>query len=193
MIVGVTGGIGSGKSTVAALLADRGATVIDADQLARQGVEPGSPALDDLVDRFGPSILRGDGALDRGALADLAFRDPSGTDDLNAIMHPRIAALAAERIAALPSPVIVYDMPLLIESGQADLVDFVVVVDVDPTTQLERALAKGIWTQDDIERRIAAQVDRETRLSFADFVITNDGERTDLDAQVERLWHVLNA
>lgn len=193
MIVGVTGGIGSGKSTVAALLADRGATVIDADRLARQVVEPGSPALDELVDRFGPSILRGDGSLDRGALADLAFRDPSGTDDLNAIMHPRIAALAAERIAALPSPVIVYDMPLLIESGQADLVDFIVVVDVDPTTQLERALAKGTWTQDDIERRIAAQVDRETRLSFADFVITNDGERTDLDVQVERLWHVLNA
>lgn len=193
MIVGVTGGIGSGKSTVTALLAQRGATVIDADQLARQIVEPGSPALQLLVDRFGASILHADGSLNRAKLADLAFRDPTGTSDLNAIMHPRIAALAAERIAAMPSPVIVYDMPLLIETGQADLVDFIVVVDVDPSTQLERALAKGIWTPADIERRMAAQADRETRLGFADFVITNDGPLTDLDPQVERLWHVLNA
>ena len=193
MIVGVTGGIGSGKSTVTALLAQRGATVIDADQLARQIVEPGSPALQLLVDRFGASILDADGSLNRAKLADLAFRDPTGTSDLNAIMHPRIAALAAERIAAMPSPVIVYDMPLLIETGQADLVDFIVVVDVDPSTQLERALAKGIWTPADIERRMAAQADRETRLGFADFVITNDGPLTDLDPQVERLWHVLNA
>lgn len=193
MIVGVTGGIGSGKSTVTALLAQRGATVIDADQLARQIVEPGSPALHLLVDRFGASILHADGSLNRAKLADLAFRDPTGTSDLNAIMHPRIAALAAERIAAMPSPVIVYDMPLLIETGQADLVDFIVVVDVDPSTQLERALAKGIWTPADIERRMAAQADRETRLGFADFVITNDGPLTDLDPQVERLWHVLNA
>ena len=193
MIVGVTGGIGSGKSTVTALLAQRGATVIDADQLARQIVEPGSPALQLLVDRFGASILDADGSLNRAKLADLAFRDPTGTSDLNAIMHPRIAALAAERIAAMPSLVIVYDMPLLIETGQADLVDFIVVVDVDPSTQLERALAKGIWTPADIERRMAAQADRETRLGFADFVITNDGPLTDLDPQVERLWHVLNA
>ena len=193
MIVGVTGGIGSGKSTVTALLAQRGATVIDADQLARQIVEPGSPALQLLVDRFGASILHADGSLNRAKLADLAFRDPTGTSDLNAIMHPRIAALAAERIAAMPSPVIVYDMPLLIETGQADLVDFIVVVDVDPSTQLERALAKGIWTPADIERRMAAQADRETRLGFADFVITNDGPLTDLDPQVERLWHVLSA
>ena len=193
MIVGVTGGIGSGKSTVTALLAQRGATVIDADQLARQIVEPGSPALQLLVDRFGASILHADGSLNRAKLADLAFRDPTGTSDLNAIMHPRIAALAAERMAAMPSPVIVYDMPLLIETSQADLVDFIVVVDVDPSTQLERALAKGIWTPADIERRMAAQADRETRLGFADFVITNDGPLTDLDPQVERLWHVLNA
>lgn len=193
MIVGVTGGIGSGKSTVTALLAQRGATVIDADQLARQIVEPGSPALQLLVDRFGASILHADGSLNRAKLADLAFRDPTGTSDLNAIMHPRIAALAAERIAAMPSPVIVYDMPLLIETGQADLVDFIVVVDVDPSTQFERALAKGMWTRADIERRMAAQADRETRLGFADFVITNDGPLTDLDPQVERLWHVLSA
>ena len=193
MIVGVTGGIGSGKSTVTALLAQRGATVIDADQLARQIVEPGSPALQLLVDRFGASILHADGSLNRAKLADLAFRDPTGTSDLNAIMHPRIAALAAERMAAMPSPVIVYDMPLLIETSQADLVDFIVVVDVDPSTQLERALAKGIWTPADIERRMAAQADRETRLGFADFVITNDGPLTDLDPQVERLWHVLSA
>lgn len=193
MIVGVTGGIGSGKSTVTSLLAQRGATVIDADQLARQVVEPGSPTLDALVERFGPSILHPDGSLNRGELADLAFRDPAGTTDLNAIMHPQIAALAADRIAALPSPVIVYDMPLLVETGQVDLVDFIVVVDVEPATQVERALAKGLWTQADIERRMAAQADRETRLSYADFVVTNDGPLSDLDLQVEQLWHVLTA
>lgn len=193
MIVGLTGGIGSGKSTVASMLAERGATVVDADALARIVVEPGTPTLDALVQRFGPMILHADGTLNRGALAGIAFADPSGTEDLNAIMHPAIAQLAHQRLAASDAGVVVYDMPLLVETGQAELVDFVVVVDVAPEIQMERALARGLWDAEDIERRIAVQADRETRLAHADYVVSNDGDRGELAPQVDDLWRILTS
>jgi dephospho-CoA kinase len=190
-IVGVTGGIGSGKSLVANMLGEHGATVVDADALAREVVEPGSPTLTALVDRFGPDIIDDAGELRRATLAARAFADPEGTSDLNAIMHPEIGRLAAERIAASNNAIVVYDMPLLVETGQHDLVDFVVVVDIDPDIQLDRALDRGTLTREDVERRIAAQATRDERLAVADYVITNDGSLDDLRVQVDQLWQVL--
>src|SRR5512133_2030068 len=139
--LGLTGGIGSGKSTVARMLAERGAVVVDADQIARELVEPGGAALAELVTEFGPRILQADGSLSRGELAALAFSDPRATERLNAIMHPLIRSEAQPRINDEPqAEVVVYDMPLLVETGQADLVDLVVVVDVPEAVQLDRAV-----------------------------------------------------
>ena len=139
--IGLTGGIGSGKSTVAGMLARRGAVVIDADQIARSLVEPGGAALAELVTEFGPRILQADGSLSRGELASLAFSDPRATERLNAIMHPMIRAEAARLLQQdADAAVVVYDMPLLVETGQADLVDLVVVVDLPEDAQVERAV-----------------------------------------------------
>lgn len=187
--IGLTGGIGSGKSTVAALLAERGAVVVDADQIARELVVPGSPALADLVAHFGPGILREDGSLDRGALAAAAFGDRAATAALNAIMHPRIAEESARRIAAAQdAPAVVYDMPLLVETGQEDLVDLVVVVDVPEEEQVARAVGQRGLEESDVRRRIAAQATRERRLAAADVVIDNGGSREETRAQVAALW-----
>lgn len=189
-IIGVTGGIGSGKSSVARILGELGATVIDADALARDVVEPGSPTLDALVSRFGPDIVDSSGNLLRAKLAAMAFADPQGTEDLNAIMHPPIARLAADRIARSSAPVVVYDMPLLVETKQHELVDMVVVVDVSPETQMERALARGTLTEEDIKRRLNAQASRDERLAISDYVLSNDGTPDELRRQVEDLWQV---
>lgn len=189
-IIGVTGGIGSGKSSVARILGELGATVIDADALARDVVEPGSPTLDALVARFGPDIVDSSGNLLRAKLAAMAFADPQGTEDLNAIMHPPIARLAADRIARSSTPVVVYDMPLLVETKQHELVDMVVVVDVSPETQMERALARGTLTEEDIKRRLNAQASRDERLAISDYVLSNDGTPDELRRQVEDLWQV---
>lgn len=189
-IIGVTGGIGSGKSSVARILGELGATVIDADALARDVVEPGSPTLDALVARFGPDIVDSSGNLLRAKLAAMAFADPQGTEDLNAIMHPPIARLAADRIARSSTPVVVYDMPLLVETKQHELVDMVIVVDVSPETQMERALARGTLTEEDIKRRLNAQASRDERLAISDYVLSNDGTPDELRRQVEDLWQV---
>lgn len=188
MILGVTGGIGSGKSTVARLLAERGACVIDADAISREIVEPGSPALTELVAAFGPGILHADGSLNRGGLAAAAFSDPDGTARLNSIMHPRIAAVAAERLAASQAAVIVYDMPLLVETGQQDLVDHIVVVDVPEDVQIARAVAMRGLQEDDVRRRIAAQARRDDRIAVADTVIDNSGSPEETEEQIDRLW-----
>lgn len=189
MRIGLTGGIGSGKSTVANLLAEHGAVVIDADAIARELVEPGEPALAELVTEFGPRILREDGSLNRGELAALAFGDTRGTERLNAIMHPLIRAESERRLSvAGDAGVVVYDMPLLLETGQQDLVDLVVVVDVPEDVQVERAVGKRGLDEDDVRRRMNVQVSRGERLAAADVVIDNSGDLSRTRQEVDRLW-----
>ncbi|MCX8528064.1 MAG: dephospho-CoA kinase [Candidatus Nanopelagicales bacterium] len=190
--VGLTGGIGSGKSTVASLLKERGATVIDADAIARQGVEPGSETLAELVAEFGHRILREDGSLNRGELAAVAFADRIATERLNEIMHPAIKAETARLLeAAGDAAIVIHDMPLLLETGQQDLVDIVVVVDVPEDVQRERAVGQRGLSLDDVERRMAAQVMRSERLARADVVIDNSGTRENTARQVDSLWERL--
>jgi dephospho-CoA kinase len=191
LVIGLTGGIGSGKSTVARLLADHGATVIDADAIARDIVQPGEPALLELIEYFGADIVDDAGNLRRARLAEIAFADEQATAALNAIMHPRIASRAQELIAANHSPVVVYDMPLLVETGQVSAVDRVVVVDIDPEIQMKRAQERGTLAVEDIERRRRIQASRDQRLAIADYVITNDGSVEDLQEQVAALWSVM--
>lgn len=190
--LGLTGGIGSGKSTVAGMLRDRGAVVVDADQIARELVEPGGEALAELVTEFGPRILQADGSLSRGELAAMAFSDPRATERLNAIMHPLIRAEAERRINADRSaPVVVYDMPLLVETGQVGLVDVVVVVDVPEEVQIDRAVRLRGLDEADVQRRMTVQAARADRLAAADHVIDNSGSREATQAQVDALWAVL--
>ena len=192
--VGLTGGIGAGKSTVAAMLEEKGAVVIDADAISRELVEPGEPALHLLVDAFGPGIVRPDGSLDRGRLAQLAFSTEDGTGRLNAIMHPLIRAESQRRLDAAEeagAEVVVYDMPLLVETGQEDLVDLVVVVDVPVEQQVSRAVGMRGLEESDVRRRIQAQASREERLAVADVVIDNSGDRWETERQVDELWERL--
>ncbi len=189
--LGLTGGIGSGKSTVARMLAERGAVVIDADAISRQLVEPGEPALDRLVEEFGPRILREDGSLDRGALAQAAFGDAAAAARLNEIMHPAIRAESERRIAdavGRGATVVVYDMPLLVETGQQEVVDRVLVVDVPEAVQLERAVGSRGLDESDVRRRMALQASREERLRCADGVIDNSGDVAETERQVDALW-----
>lgn len=189
--VGLTGGIGSGKSTVARLLAEHGAIVIDADAIAREIVEPGQPALAEIVDRFGSEILDDRGALDRGALAAIVFHDTAALADLNAITHPRIAERTAELIAAAPeNAVVVYDMPLLVENGLAEGWDAVVVVIADRQVRIERLRERGL-DEDDIEARMARQASDEERRAVADIIIDNSGSMEELRSQVEDAWQGL--
>lgn len=191
--IGLTGGIGSGKSTVAGMLEARGAVIIDADAIARGLVEPGQPALVALVDEFGESILQPDGSLSRASLASLAFRDPGTTDRLNAIMHPLIADESRRLMDSAPSDaVVVYDMPLLVETGQQSLVDMVVVVDVPEEMQVERAVGMRGLDAEDVRRRMAVQATRDQRRAVADVVIENSGSLDETEAQVDRLWHTLD-
>lgn len=189
MRVGLTGGIGSGKSTVASMLARNGAVVVDADEIARRIVEPGSPVLARLSEEFGSDIVRADGSLDRGLLAERAFATERSTRHLNEITHPAIRELAEVEIedGERAGGVVVYEMPLLVETGQVSLVDIVVVVDVSEETQIERAVARGLAAQD-VRARMSRQASRATRLEAADHVIDNDGRPADTQAQVDALW-----
>ena len=191
--VGLTGGIASGKSTAAALLAERGALVIDADVLAREVVEPGTPGLTAVVARFGPSVLAPDGRLDRAALGRLVFSDDEGSRaarrDLEAVVHPAVRARAAELEAgAAPDQVVVQVIPLLVETGRADAFDLVVVVDVTEAVQRARLLARGGLSEAEADGRIAAQAARAERLAAADVVLDNGGSRDDLVRHVDELW-----
>ena len=187
--MGLTGGIGSGKSTVARMLAERGAVVVDADQISRELVEPGGAALAELVTEFGPRILQADGSLSRAELAAMAFSDPRATERLNAIMHPLIGAEAQRRINDEPeAAVVVYDMPLLVETGQADLVDLVVVVDVPEEVQIDRAVRLRGLDEADVHRRMSVQASRADRLARADVVIDNSGGLPQTHEQVDQLW-----
>lgn len=190
--VGLTGGIGSGKSAVSALLADLGATIIDADRLAREAVAPGSPALAEIAAEFGDEVIGADGALDRPAMARVVFSDPTARQRLEAIIHPRVRAQAAEIEAAARaadgSAVIVHDVPLLVETGQADAFDIVLVVDVPIDVQVERLVSARGMDETEARSRIAAQADRDTRLAAADVVIDNSGTLDDLARRVGQVW-----
>jgi len=191
LAVGLTGGIGSGKSTVAELLVQLGAVLIDADAVAREVVVPGGPAYGPLVERFGAGILAADGTLDRAALAAVAFTDPDSLAALNAITHPAIGVVMAERRAAQEGTdhVVVLDIPLL-RAAHRDLLSLAAVVVVDCPVELavERLVAQRAFSRDDAEARVAAQVSRQERMDGADFVIDNSGDRAHLGREVQRVW-----
>ncbi|MCZ7531191.1 MAG: dephospho-CoA kinase [Acidimicrobiia bacterium] len=185
--VGLTGGMGSGKSTVADLLARRGAVVIDADQLAREVVEPGRPAFDAVVERFGDRVVGPDGALDRPALAARVFEDDAARADLEAITHPAIGEALLERVAAVPpDAVIVMDVPLLVEKGHRSY-DLVLVVEAPLAERLDRLETRGV-ARSDAEARMATQATDEERRAVADILIDNSGGTAELDAEVDRAW-----
>jgi len=189
MLVGLTGGIGSGKSLVAELLAAHGATIIDADVLAREVVAPRTPGLAAVRERFGTGVLRADGSLDRGALGRIVFDDPVARRDLEAIIHPAVRARAAALTAAAPEgAVVVQVIPLLVETGQQGHFDQVVVVDVDPEEQLSRIVRRDGLSEAEAHARLRAQASREARLAAAHVVLRNNGTRDDLAAAVDRLW-----
>ena len=191
--VALTGGIASGKSMVAAELAARGAIIIDADVLAREVVEPGSPALAAIIDRFGEQVVT-EGGLDRTRLAQLVFADPLARRDLERIVHPAVRIRAAElERAAGPAAIVVHVIPLLVETGQQRDFDLVVTVDVDHETQIQRLMARNGFTRAEAESRIAAQASREDRKIAADLVVDNTGSVTGLREQIDALWAELSS
>jgi dephospho-CoA kinase len=189
VLIGLTGGIGAGKSTVSAALAERGAVVIDADLITRELQEPGQPVLQAMVDHFGPQILDAEGRLQRQALADVVFHDAEELKTLNGIVHPAVGAEIAERLQreADTDHVVVLDVPLLVESGRDDLAALL-VVDADPEVAVERLVAQRGFPEADARARIARQASREERLGRADFVIHNDGSRAELEPQIDAAW-----
>lgn len=191
LTVGLTGGIGSGKSAVSRLLRDHGAVVVDADLVAREVVDVGSPGLAAVVDAFGREVLQPDGSLDRAALGRRVFSDPAALAQLNAITHPLIAERTSElfrQAAEAGADIVVHDVALLVENGLSRSYDAVVVVAADPATQLDRLVRLRGMSQDDARARIAAQLPLEDKLAVATHVIHNDGALEDLAPQVERVW-----
>ena len=192
MNVGLTGGLGSGKSTVAALLGEHGAVIIDADVVAREVVRAGTPGFAAVVARFGPDVVGRDGELDRAALARIVFADGAALDELNAIVHPLVGSQSAELAAAVPpGAVVVHDIPLLAENGLADRFDTVVVVEADREIRLARLAERGL-TRAEAEARMAAQATDEQRRAIADEIVRNDGDLDSLARQVDRLWDRLS-
>jgi len=192
LLVGLTGGIGSGKSTVSRMLEERGAVVLDADGFARDAVVPGSPGLQSVVERFGPQILTPDGELDRPKLASIVFADPAALADLEAIVHPEVRRMIADGIQENldADRVVVLVNPLLIEMGTHRDCDVVVVVSASPETQVARSIARGM-ADDDVRARIAAQMPLEDRARTADVLIDNEGTLDDLEREVDVLWRQL--
>src|SRR4051794_38913324 len=188
MRVGLTGGIGAGKSTVARLLVELGAVLIDGDALAREVVARGTPGLAQVVAEFGPELLTPDGDLDRAALGRIVFADEGARRRLEAITHPLIFEKYAElEAAAPPDALVVHDIPLLAESARADTFDEVIVVDAPPELQVERMLRDRGWTREEAESRIAAQASREDRLAIATYVIDHTATLHHLRAPVEQV------
>jgi dephospho-CoA kinase len=190
--VGLTGGIGAGKSEVTRRLADLGATIIDADAIAHEVVAVGSDGLAAVVAEFGPDVLTGDGSLDRAKLAGVVFTDAEARARLNAIVHPLVGARVLEMVRSLaveaPDGIVVHDVPLIVEAGIRDRYDVVVVVDATVEHQLDRLTGLRGMAPADASARIAAQASRAERLAVADHVIVNDGDLADLDEQVRVLW-----
>jgi dephospho-CoA kinase len=195
--VGLTGGIGAGKSEVTRRFAALGATIIDADAIAHEVVAIGTPGLAAVISEFGPDMRAGDGSLDRDRLAALVFGDQAARQRLNAIVHPLVGARVAELTAEVgqrdPDAIVVHDVPLIVEAGIADRYDLVVVVDAPVELQVERLIRLRGMAEDAALARVAAQATREQRLAIADHVIVNDGDLAALDAQVNDVWSQISA
>ncbi|MGV4982637.1 dephospho-CoA kinase [Streptomyces sp. NPDC001709] len=190
--VGLTGGIGAGKSEVSRLLVERGAVLIDADRIAREVVAPGTPGLAAVVEAFGEDVLTEDGSLDRPRLGAIVFADPEKLAVLNAIVHPLVGARSRElEEAAADDAVVIHDVPLLTENGLAPLYDLVIVVDASPETQLDRLVRLRGMTDEDARARMAAQATREQRREIADIVIDNDIPLDALHKRVAEVWEDL--
>ncbi|MFF5027165.1 dephospho-CoA kinase [Streptomyces collinus] len=190
--VGLTGGIGAGKSEVSRLLVEHGAVLIDADRIAREVVAPGTPGLTAVVEAFGPDVLTPDGSLDRPGLGSIVFADPGKLATLNAIVHPLVGTRSrALEDAAADDAVVIHDVPLLTENGLAPLYDLVIVVDTSPETQLDRLVRQRGMTEHDARARMAAQATREQRREIADIVIDNDVPLDTLRKRVAEVWDEL--
>jgi len=189
ILVGLTGGIGSGKSTVSAMLVARGAELIDADAITREVQEPGSSVVAKIAERFGADVVDAEGALVRPKVAEIVFSDPQALRDLNAIVHPAVGAEIARRVSELAATdkIVVLDIPLLTENPRHEL-QGKIVVDVPVEVQVERLVRYRGFTEEDARARIARQASREERLTGADFVIDNSGSIDELDAQIAELW-----
>jgi dephospho-CoA kinase len=187
LVVGLTGGIGAGKSTVAQFFAELGALVIDADQLARMAIERGTDGFADVMLRFGGEVIV-NGDIDRKKLAEIVFSDAQARKDLEAIIHPRVQALFAEAVADLDADdILIYEIPLLVETGAASKFDYIVTVESELELRKARLLKKGLYISQ-IEKRMASQATPEAREAIADKVIRNDGDEDSLLRQVENLW-----
>jgi dephospho-CoA kinase len=195
LLVGLTGGIGSGKSTVARLLEKRGAVVFDADLLAREAVAPGTPGHAAVIERFGADVLAPGGELDREALASIVFADPSARRDLEQIVHPEVRRLFAEGSEAYRDTdrVVVFSAPLLVETGMHTAFEILVVVSATVATQIERLMRQRGMSEASIRARIDAQAPLEDKAAVADFIVDNEGSLDELESQVERLWNDLAA
>ncbi|WP_327069686.1 dephospho-CoA kinase [Kitasatospora sp. NBC_01302] len=192
--IGLTGGIGAGKSAVAGLLVAHGAVLVDSDRIAREVVAPGTPGLAAVVAEFGPGVLGPDGALDRPALGAVVFADPERLAALNAIVHPLVRARSAElEAAADPDAVVVHDVPLLAENGLQTLFDQVVVVDADEEVRVRRLVELRGMAEPEARARMAAQATREQRLAVADLVVENNGTEAELAERVTALWQRLTS
>ncbi len=192
-VVGLTGGIGAGKSTVAKLLAARGAVIVDSDALAREVVAPGTEGLAEIVDAFGPGVLQQDGSLDRPGLGRIVFSDPAALRRLEQITHPRIQAESARLIAdaeAAGAPVLVHDIPLMVESGAQDTFETVIVVEAPDELRLSRLEQRGLPPEQAVER-MKAQATNEERRKAATYLIINDGTEEELKARVDEVWSAL--
>ena len=189
LLIGLTGGIGAGKSSVSAGLAQRGAAVIDADAIVKELQQPGTVVFDEMVERFGPGIVAPDGGLDRAAVAEVVFTDSQALADLSMIVHPRVHEEIERRLAELADTdrVVILDVPLLVESGRDDMAAMI-VVDLDPDVAVQRLVQHRGFSEDDARNRIAKQVSRFERLEKADFVIDNHGDPDELAEEIARAW-----
>lgn len=196
LTIGLTGGIGSGKSTVGQMLVDLGAHLVDTDAISRSLTAPGGAAIDAIAQHFGPDMIDASGAMDRARMRELAFADPGAMARLEGILHPLIGQHAdAQAALARPDQHIIYDVPLLAESGRRwkDKVDRVLVIDTEPETQIARVMVRSGWPREAIEKVLAKQAQRQMRLTLADHVILNEGlSLPELRAEVEKVWRLWN-
>jgi len=195
LLVGLTGGIGTGKSTVARMLEKRGAVVFDADVLARQAVAPGTSGFDQVLERFGPNVLAPGGGLDREALASIVFSDRAARRDLEGIVHPEVRRMFAEGCEEYRDSdrVVVFSAPLLVETGMHTAFDLLIVVSAPVATQIRRLMRDRGMAERDVQARIAAQLPLEAKAEVADILVDNEGTLEDLERRVERVWRNLDA